>query len=65
MRLRYTNRASLGWAWQRDGKPIARAISRRYELRRRDAGSLIACEVIATNPAGSARAVSAAVAVMR
>jgi len=34
-------------------------------MRGGDTGSIIACEVIATNPAGSARAVSAAVAVMR
>lgn len=56
---------TFAYTWQRNGKRIVRATSRRYELRRRDAGSLIACEVVATNPAGSARAVSAAVAVMR
>jgi len=53
------------YSWQRDRKLIARATSRRYRLVRRDAGSLIACRVTATNPAGSVRAVSAAVAVTR
>jgi hypothetical protein len=40
---------------------IPGATRRRYRLVRNDAGSLIACEVEATNPAGSVRAISAIV----
>jgi hypothetical protein len=51
------------FGWRRDGRLIPGATQRRYALRRPDAGSLIACEVRAANPAGSARATSGAVAV--
>ena len=46
------------YSWRRDGRPVPKATTPRYRLTRRDAGSLIACEVEATNPAGSARAMS-------
>jgi hypothetical protein len=49
--------------WRRDGRVIPGATRRRYRLVRSDAGSLIACEVEAKNPAGSARAISAIVGV--
>jgi hypothetical protein len=49
--------------WRRDGRVIPGATRRRYRLVGSDAGSLIACEVEAKNPAGSARAISAIVGV--
>jgi PKD domain len=53
------------YAWRRDGSVVAKRTQRTYRLGPRDLGSLIACEVTATNPAGSARAVSAIVGVER
>jgi len=51
--------------WRRDGMPIPGASRRRYRLMQRDAGSLIACEVVASNPAGSVGLASAVVGVKR
>lgn len=50
------------YSWRRDGQ-ISGVTTARYRLRRLDAGSLIACEVVATNPAGSRRASSGVVGV--
>lgn len=44
--------------WLRSARPISGAVSRRYRLRPRDAGALVACRVDATNAAGSRRATS-------
>jgi hypothetical protein len=54
----------FAYGWRRDGQVTA--VKRaRYRLGRDDAGSLIACEVVATNPAGSAHAISGVVGVER
>jgi hypothetical protein len=53
------------YGWTRHGRPIPGATGRSYRLVPRDAGSLIACEVVATNPGGSARATSPAIGVHR
>lgn len=57
--IRYT------FSWRRDGRLIPGATQRRHRLGQPDAGSLIVCEVKATNPAGSAHATSAVVGVKR
>jgi hypothetical protein len=51
------------YEWRRDGRIVSGATSRQRRLREGDAGSLIACAVRATNPAGSVRAVSGPVSV--
>jgi hypothetical protein len=53
------------FTWRRDGTPIPGATRARYWLARRDAGSLIACEVEARNLAGSTHAISSAIKVKR
>jgi len=55
--IRYT------YSWRRNGRSIPGATQRRYRLERLDAGSLIACEVEATNAAGSMRARSGVVGI--
>lgn len=64
-RGRWTGSPPVQYAyrWRRDGRAIDGAASRLYRLRARDAGSVIACVVRATNPAGSRRAVSDPIAV--
>lgn len=57
--IRYT------FSWQRGGRLIPGTSQRRHRLGQPDAGSLIVCEVKATNPAGSAHATSAVVGVKR
>jgi len=54
---------TLSYVWLTDGGPIEGAISSTYVLTKFDEGHLLACEVIATNPAGQERAVSARVRV--
>jgi len=56
---------SFRYRWTRNGSPISDARARMRRLVRRDAGSRIACVVIAANPVGSVRAVSRPVAVER
>ena len=64
-RGRWTGSPPVRYAyeWRRDGRVIVGATSRQYRLLPGDAGSLIACEVRATNPAGSVRAYSDTVGV--
>jgi hypothetical protein len=52
------------YGWRRDGQVTA-VKKARYRLGQSDADSLIRCEVVATNPAGSARASSGLVGVER
>jgi hypothetical protein len=47
--------------WLRNGRPVPGATKRTYLVRRHDAGTLVACRVRATNPAGSIVATSRAV----
>jgi hypothetical protein len=54
---------SYAYAWRRDGRVIAGSTSSRHQVPVREAGASIDCIVRATNPAGSARAVSAPVRV--
>ncbi len=58
-RIRYAYR------WLRAGRPIPGATGTRYRLVQRDAGTLVACRVSATNPAGSAVAASRPVRIRR
>jgi hypothetical protein len=51
--------------WLRDGRAIAGAGGPRYQVRRVDAGRLLACRVRATNAAGTATATSRPVRVAR
>jgi PKD domain len=51
------------YTWSRSGARIPGTTAPRYRLVRRDAGSVIRCEVVATNRAGSVRAASAGVSV--
>ena len=51
------------YGWRRDGRLVAAATGRRYRLRQRDAGSLLACQVQATSPGGSLARSSEAVLV--
>lgn len=53
------------YAWRRNGKLVPGEDTARYRVKRRDAGSRIACEVTATNAAGSIRAASRALEVER
>jgi hypothetical protein len=57
-RGRWTGTPPVRYAyrWRRDGRIVPGAISHLYRVRASDAGALIACEVKATNPAGTVRA---------
>lgn len=49
--------------WLRNGVAIAGATAQSYTMAAADSGTSVSCQVTATNPAGSAQAVSNAVAV--
>jgi hypothetical protein len=51
------------YSWRSDGRRVPGATGRRFRLRTRDRGSLVACVIVATNPASSARAASDRVSV--
>jgi PKD repeat protein len=55
----------LRYAWLRGGKAMAGATGRRYRVRTRDGGSLLACRVTATNGARTRAATSRPVRVRR
>lgn len=46
------------YQWRRDGVPIGGAVDPSYELVEADFGALMSCRITATNPVGSASAVS-------
>jgi PKD domain len=51
----------LAYRWLRNGRTVPGSTKRTYALGRRDAGTLVACRVRATNPAGTSVATSRAV----
>jgi serine protease len=51
----------FAYRWLRDGRSIAGATRRRYLVKRRDAGALLACRVQVSNTAGTRLATSRAV----
>jgi hypothetical protein len=53
---------SFAYAWLRDGAPISGAVAAQYTVGA-DAGHQLACQVVASNPYGSASQVSASVLV--
>ncbi len=59
----WSGAASFAYEWLRDGAP--RAAGATYRPRAADIGHLLSCRVTASNAAGSARAVSAAIRVRR
>ncbi len=57
--------ATVSYAWQRDGEPIAGAAGERYVVTTDDLARRIACVATATNEAGTGSAESAAVVPVR
>lgn len=49
---------TFAFRWRRDGKPIADAVSPRLAVKAGDSGHILSCAVRASNPDGSATAVS-------
>jgi hypothetical protein len=54
---------AYGYAWLRDGSPIDGATAPAYTVQNTDVGHALSCRVTATNTAGSAEALSAAVVI--
>ena len=54
---------SYAYQWRRGATPIAGATASTYVLQALDSGTSVSCQVTATNPAGSASALSNAIAV--
>ena len=56
---------TLAIAWLRDGAPVAGAAGAAYTVTAADAGTLIACQVTATNALGGATTASAAIEIAK